>query len=324
MKRLIVGDLHFGVNEKNESYLDYQDKSLKWIRDVSNEYNLKCDFLGDFFDNPTQITLISMKRALTFINSIYGLGNVIIGNHDCYYKNTNDVNSPSLLFQSYDKDPSNNILYLDWINKENLDITLSTIKKSKLKYCLGHLELEGFLLQKDIYSKEGSIDIKKLKKFDLVISGHYHKHSKKGNVIYLGTPFEVNFSDTNESKYIMILDDETGEYELIQNPYSYFVKIDINSNDDLITPTELEGKKVNINLNCERTIVIENWLNELNNINVDFKVIDVKSTFNDDFKVDNPNEKVYDVWKEYINTLELNNIDQINNLFEEEYLKVTQ
>ena len=60
---------------------------------------------------------------------------MIIGNHDCYYKNTNDTNSPQLLLQSYSniktyqevtevKIDNLKVLFIPWINAENYQDTV--------------------------------------------------------------------------------------------------------------------------------------------------------------------------------------------------------
>ena len=92
--------------------------------------------MGDIFDSRKSIDLQSLEWSKRVVfeplkkNNVYA----IVGNHDCYYKNTNDVNSPELLLRNY---PNINvyskateielngfkILMLPWINSENYEET---------------------------------------------------------------------------------------------------------------------------------------------------------------------------------------------------------
>ncbi len=59
--------------------------------------------MGDAFDSRKSIDYQSLEWAKRVVFDRLKNYNVhmIVGNHDCYYKNTNNVNSPQLLLQSY-------------------------------------------------------------------------------------------------------------------------------------------------------------------------------------------------------------------------------
>lgn len=333
MKRLIIGDLHFGVNEKDSNFIDYQVKSLDWIIDYANTNNLPCDFLGDLFDNRKSVTHTSINHFKQFLSSINDVGVIIVGNHDTHYKNTNECNIIELLNNDYcvaglEPVELGNSIYLPWINDSTVDNVNKAIRNTTKKFCFGHLELSGFMLQKGIYSDTSHISKSKLKKFDLVVSGHYHLQSKQGNIIYLGTPYQTKLYDVGIDKYIMILDDETGEYELIKNPYNYFMEIVIDNENDLPEISTLLDKKIKIQLNTARTITIEKWLNELveNNANVsiqDNHTMQLIDLGVDDLKVNS--NSVEEVWEEYLETIEIeSDINEIDSIFKEELAKIKE
>lgn len=328
MKRLVIGDLHIGKNEKDTSFLSYQDKSLEWIIDVANSNDCVCDFLGDVFDNTNSISHIALDRFNNFISRLNHVGNFIVGNHDCHYRQSNHLNSLSLLLENFnvvvdDVYEENDICYIPWINKNNSDKLLSQLDVSECKYCFGHLELVGFLMRKNYYSERGQVSLSSLRNFDNVISGHYHVQSEKGNIFYLGTPYQQDMSDVGLNKYIMIFDTDTGEYELIQNPYEYFVTVDINNEDDLSEIDSLTDKKVNVNLNCDRNINIQSWLSNLEESNSNMKVNDNFTLNLDSANVDVENfENILEMWDEYIGSIEdLSDKSLINSIFYEEYEK---
>ena len=76
---------------------------------------------------------------------------ILIGNHDTYYKNTNEVNSLAELVgnkhdnikfyeELYGKLVCSN-LFCPWINAENYGSTMKGIQSTDADICMGHLEL---------------------------------------------------------------------------------------------------------------------------------------------------------------------------------------
>jgi DNA repair exonuclease SbcCD nuclease subunit len=161
---------------------------------------------------------------------------MIVGNHDCYFKNSNHVNSPELLLQDYSNiktysSPTNtkicgiDMTLIPWICSENYDETLKVIQKSKSKIAMGHLELKGFRVNKHLVMDEHGADPKMFDKFDKVFSGHYHTRSDNGKIFYLGNPYEMYWNDVNDTRGFHIFDTETLEHTPIDNPYRLFYNI---------------------------------------------------------------------------------------------------
>jgi DNA repair exonuclease SbcCD nuclease subunit len=163
---------------------------------------------------------------------------VIVGNHDVFYKNTNEVNSPELLLTEYDNiHPYSvatklnydglDILMLPWICSDNYQESMNIIKDTSAEVCFGHLELAGFQMYKGQKNDHG-FDSKIFSRFDLVCSGHFHHRSSSGNIHYLGNPYELTWADYEDPRGFHIFDTETRELEFIQNPNRMFHKIFFN------------------------------------------------------------------------------------------------
>jgi hypothetical protein len=69
------------------------------------------------------------------------------------------------------------------------------------------------------------LDKKKLSKYDVVLSGHFHHKSTDGNITYVGTPYEMTWSDYNDPKGFHIFDTETRNMEFVRNPFVMFNKV---------------------------------------------------------------------------------------------------
>lgn len=327
MKRLIVGDLHFGVNEGNQKFLDYQKKSLEWIINLSKDPDIySVDFLGDIFDNRDHLSHSSIDLFNWFFDEIESkVGVIVVGNHDCPYKNTNKNNSVSLLNRKYflaDREliEVSDSIYVPWVNKKNQEDFSIALKKTKAKICFGHFDISGFDMIKGVTSKQDSISRDLLRKFDQVISGHYHNFSRKENVTYVGSPYQIDFSDLGVKKFVATL--EKSYLEFIENPYTFFVSEKIESEEILPDIDFLLDKKVKLYINCERTIKIEKWLAKLIEVNNDIKISDDFSFISIDEKnVNIKTENFLDMWKDFLEE-GIEDKEELNDLFMEEYQKL--
>lgn len=167
---------------------------------------------------------------------------IIPGNHDTYYKNTNDLNSLKELLGYYMNEVhiimeptvmeygSLKMAMIPWINPENYESTMKFIKDCKADWCGAHLELNGFDMMKGVKNTHG-MDHKLFEKFELVLTGHFHVGSRQDNIWYLGSQMEFFWSDAHDPKYFHIVDTETREIQRIHNPYTLFEKIVYNDEE---------------------------------------------------------------------------------------------
>jgi DNA repair exonuclease SbcCD nuclease subunit len=193
--------------------------------------------MGDAFDSRKSIDYQSLewaKRVVFDPLSKYEV-HMIVGNHDSYYKNTNNTNSPQLLLKDYPnvktysspteiKVENLDILLLPWICVDNQEQSLKMIKKTKAKVAMGHLELQGFRVNRSLIMEHG-LEADIFKNFKKVFSGHYHTRSNNGTVFYTGNPYEIYWTDVGDTRGFTIFDTETLEHEPINNPYKMFHNI---------------------------------------------------------------------------------------------------
>ncbi len=261
MKVAILTDTHFGARKGSKYLHDYFELFYKNVFFPSlEEYGVeKVIHMGDAFDSRKSIDYQSLewsKRVVFDPLKNYEV-HMIVGNHDTYYKNTNNVNSPELLLQTYPNirtysSPTEvnvgglNILFLPWINQENEAKTLKLIEKTTCKCAMGHLELQGFRVNRQLVMEHG-LDGQLFEKFERVYSGHYHTRSNNGKVFYLGNPYEMFWTDVNDTRGFHIFDTETLEHTPVNNPYKLFYNIYYeDTNYKLFNTTEFENKIVKV------------------------------------------------------------------------------
>ena len=207
--------------------------------------------LGDLMDRRKFVNFNTLNNFRTRVMDRFESEGIrmhcVLGNHDVYYRNTNGVNS---LHELFDRRYTNFIVVdepttlnfdgvdidlIPWINKENYDDIMNFIRKSKSAICGGHFELDGYQVLRGV-NFEGGMSDKILGKYELVLSGHFHNKQSKNNVHYVGTPYQITFSDLLEKKGFHILDTETRTIEFIENPDRMFLRFDYddeNENEEL-------------------------------------------------------------------------------------------
>lgn len=241
MKICLLGDTHFGARNDKQNFHDYFER---FYENIFFPYLIKNKItrviqLGDLFDRRKYINFNTLYRSRKyFFDRFEELGfqlDVFLGNHDTSFKNTNEVNSPSLLLGEYShisvyEEPTDieidglKITLLPWLCAENYTQCIDHIENTDAKVLLGHLELAGFEMHRGHINEHGQFKQDMLDKFNLVCSGHFHHKSTLGNIHYLGTPYEMDWNDYNDPKGFHILDTSTLELEYIKNPYLMFQK----------------------------------------------------------------------------------------------------
>lgn len=241
MRVAIITDQHFGARKNSKLFHDY---FLKFYNDVFfptlEEQGITTVVdMGDTFDSRKGIDFSALSWAKNnYYDRLHEMGvkvHTIVGNHTAYYKNTNNVNAVDLLLREYDNvtvysKPTEVILgqlptlFIPWINQENEESTLKLIQKTSCPCAMGHLELQGFRVNKQIVMEHG-LESKLFGKFTRVYSGHYHTRSNDGTVFYLGNPYEIYWTDVNDTRGFSIFDTETITHEPVDNPYKMFYNI---------------------------------------------------------------------------------------------------
>lgn len=238
----ILNDTHCGIRNSSEIFLDNAEKFYKEIFfPYCKENNIKqIVHLGDYYDHRKFVNFKALHRNRKhFLEPLRENGmsmDIILGNHDVYHKNTNELNSLKELLGHF-MNEVNLVLepkvmeygslrmgLLPWITRDNHDQSMNFIKGCKADFLGSHLELNGFDLMRGVKNTHG-MDHKIFSRFEKVLSGHFHTKSEKDNIFYLGSQMEFFWSDAQDPKYFHVLDTETREMIAIRNPHVLFEKI---------------------------------------------------------------------------------------------------
>jgi len=337
MKVAIITDTHYGARKGSKHLHDYFELFYKNVFfPALEEYGVETVIhMGDAFDSRKSIDYQSLewsKRVVFNPLKKYDV-HMIVGNHDTYYKNTNEVNSPELLLQTYKNiktysKPTEvnvgglDILFLPWINQENEELSFNTIKKTTCRCAMGHLELQGFRVNRQLIMEHG-LQSELFEKFERVYSGHYHTRSNDGKVFYLGNPYEMFWTDVNDTRGFHIFDTETLEHFPINNPYKMFHNIYYEDTPyQMFDATEYVNKIVKVVVRKKsKPKDFEKFIDKLYSVGVqDLKIVenfDIQES--EDFEV-GEDENTMTILNRYIEESEVSlDKDKIKNIFQSIY-----
>ena len=307
MKLALLNDTHFGCRNDNPAFIKHQNK---FYDEVFFPYLIENNIttlvhLGDVVDRRK---FINHNTAHNFREKFWHRltdlkidTHIIIGNHDTYYKNTNEVNAienlnvgPDVKIYTQPREvefDGTKIQFLPWICDDNYDDSIHAIDHSNADICFGHLEIKGFEMHGGHMNEHG-LSREQFRRFEKVLSGHFHKKSDDGHIFYLGTQYEIMWSDYKCPKGFHIFDTNTREIERVENPNRIFKKFIYDDRDTDYTNFDLSPYE-----NCFVKLFVsfktnEEMYNKLiekfyNDINVHELVIvedptDIKSSVRDD------------------------------------------
>lgn len=260
-KVALIGDLHFGVKNFNLDLLEQQLNALNEYCKILKEKNVNTIIqLGDVFDNRKIMDNNFLYILKTRLYEIFDGFEVycIVGNHDMYFRETREVNSPSIYLKDFFKEifahPSsvtiNNITFAllpyfsekEFIQLKEDGILNRVLEPSEV--ILGHFEFKDFNFAYNTINNHSNYGIDDfIKDGRLLFSGHYHFSNNKH---YIGTPYQIDFKEFGLVPKIIILNKTKGniEVEEIENTWSKrHYKLDIYSDKIMLEYDFKKGKQ---------------------------------------------------------------------------------
>jgi DNA repair exonuclease SbcCD nuclease subunit len=287
MKLIILNDTHCGVRNSSEIFINYQERFYSEVFfPYCKEHDIKHVLhLGDYYDHRKNVNFKALNaNRRMFLEPLRDNGmtmDILPGNHDVFHKNTNELCSLKELLGYYTSNVNifmkptmvdydgTALNFLPWINSENYAESMDFIKNSK-GTLLAHLELADFEMMRGIKQSSG-MSATHFDHYDMVLSGHYHAKSTKGNINYLGCQIEFTWADAHDGKYFHVLDTKTGQLEAVLNPITIFQKVyydDTDTNYDEYDITSLENKFVKVIVgNKSNPFMFDKFIDRIADIN---------------------------------------------------------
>lgn len=251
-----ISDIHLGVHQNSQTWHNIALDFARWLDKTLKENNITDIIVaGDIFHNRHEIGVNTMHCAYEFFDILkkYNI-TAITGNHDCYYKDKSDINSISIL------DGYKNVTVYKELTTKNINGKIFCfcpwgVPPEEIPVCdvlIGHFEILNFKMNSHKVCDHGIESTSLLDKAKLTITGHFHcrdyrKYPGNKTILYLGSPYELDFGDREQTKGITILDTDTLDIELIENN---------------VTP---KHKKIKISDLLDGKIALENVSEELSN-----------------------------------------------------------
>lgn len=280
MKAIIVTDLHFGVR-KNSPF--YMKKQLEWIdkQFLPTVDEVQPDMiinLGDCFDNRRTVDINILQ---TFNDKFFGEiaergipHYITLGNHDCYYKDNNDVSIVGSIFKDNpdikiikDNQKINlgdkKVLLSAWLANQEMQSNLQEhLSSSSYDYIMGHFQIIGSPMNGGQVCDNGTNPsiFKKTK----VLSGHFHNPSETKNIWYIGNPFYTSWSDYEAKKGFYVYDSEDDSFTHIPTEDKVFYTFNFTK-DNSSKVENLEEKVISITIDEKLDDIRKNELSNLIN-----------------------------------------------------------
>lgn len=246
VKRMwMITDTHWGARANSVEWLniikDYHNNIFIPLLKKHGKPGDVVVHLGDVFDNRQTLNLFVGNEAINTFTKISEIMpfHIIVGNHDIYRKNTNEITSlefvkniPNIKVLK-DAEVMNwsgkKILLMPWQKNKQAEIeTLAANSSAEIVCC--HSEVAGVQLNHGVNQKVlDGVPISNYRHFKRVFTGHIHHRKSYGNVNVLGCPYQITRSDSKNTKGVHCYDIEKDDLTFYENTHSpRFVKIPLD------------------------------------------------------------------------------------------------
>lgn len=246
----IISNLDIIAAYANSNSINHIDIAGDTIHDKAIIYTTAQDVFKDFLTRHKDINF-------TIINGNHDISSVgkekksAISVFDEYSNVTTVVNKPLI---------DGNITFIPWYD----NFKESTQDVAENDIMIGHVGINEATVSSGL-SKVDPTRLSDLKKWKLVILGHYHKpqhlHNDYTNLYYTGSLINKDWNDKNQQKRFLVYDTETLEVESInlsnQREFKEYVIKTVEESDEILAKAQKDkeaGHEVRIKNLCQEKI----------------------------------------------------------------------
>ncbi len=246
----LVGDTHFGIRNNSMEWSEIQKDFFMnfFLKKIDADFDEDRDILifeGDIFHYREAVNVRVQNEVLdlfTILAKKFKRGVfAITGNHDTYYKDKSEVHSLRAIGNLADNihvfetpeilsiNNQHDFLMLPWVDDP---AKVKNILADHLKFCqyvVCHTDIVGFKYNKWVTIEKG-LEKDAFAEYKRVYSGHIHIRQEKGNILYTGSPYQMDRGDIGNTRGFYRLQVDTPEIQehFVRNSKSpIFLKYDI-------------------------------------------------------------------------------------------------
>lgn len=236
----IITDTHYGA--RGDSQIIYKNQedfytNIFWPAIDAEGDVREILHLGDVTDRRKFINYQTLSFAKHMFFEQAQQRNItvhwVLGNHDLPFKHSLQLSSHEA-FKEYTnvqvyrtatviRVNGTELLLMPWLCEENGAASMNVLAEYNGSVVAGHFEFGGFEMYRGV-TNEGGFSSEPFKHFPLVMSGHYHHKSSRGNIHYLGAPYQMTWADYGDSHGFHWWTPETHTLDFVENPYHLFHK----------------------------------------------------------------------------------------------------
>jgi DNA repair exonuclease SbcCD nuclease subunit len=308
-RAFIISDTHLGYKNNSNEWLDIQKSYFNnFLMPLISKNKKDGDVLihcGDVFDSRTAIGIFTLNYAVEIFEKLSNIIPIIVlvGNHDSATKYNNDVHS--LKFLNFINNISvidvpqseticnNKILFMPWMSTKESEINCINENRD-CNIIFSHMNIAGMNFNRYVVVKDG-IETQNIETFKRVFSGHIHYRQEKNNIIYVGSPYQLDRGDINNNKGVYLYDFISNDLIFFENNISpKYLKY---AYDEILTminennTKELENNFIDIvvdneNINKRSYIIIYDNLKNCKSIEIIPSSKDNSLDINENFDID--------------------------------------
>lgn len=296
MKYIVLADIHLSLYSQDriisESALPERLHHLNIIlRDIAEQAisnQINCIIIaGDIFHTKSVIHSLAQSVLLDFIRDYNKTLTffIIDGNHDLSSRSEVTISALKCLDSEtnvnmiHKTKQIDNMLFVPWSST-----MFNDIKNGNTPFLISHFGLNEATLSSGI-SIVADIGLKDVKQYQKCILGHYHTPQEVSNIIYVGSPIQLDWGEKHEEKRFLIFDNETGLIDSIPTTgYKKYYEFEITTENktELIEQVKLlqeEGHSVSITKKTNiDTADIEKEFKIVNKVDIDITNRGISST----------------------------------------------
>lgn len=317
---IITSDFHIQEGIYTDICLDYID----YLKTHAEENNIKHIVIaGDVFEKSSKIKneafLPLFFKFMELKDEGYKLY-FLLGNHDIYNVDNDSLVEAFAPFGEVIKDfkqveiDGRTIDLLPY-TKNNDDIPSSG------DILITHLSIADFSFDNRYHVNEKmGMPTEIFEGYNIVFSGHFHRPQNKKNIVYMGSPYQMNFGEIGQKKGFITFNTDSGDWERVYYDQAP-IYLKIKAKDFNTIKVNNAFVQVEIEEKLDNYVQLKHVLYENGALDVTpyFKETMDDISVNDDGEGINLNSGIKDMMTEYImNNVSVENIDnkKLVDLFE--------